>query len=266
MTPRSRPLRERVGTENTIFIKGYFPTTAAQLPPDGTYCMVHIDTDLFAPIMAGLEYFYPRIVPGGFLIIHDYGSLAWAGAEKAVDAFFADKPEAIVPIPDSAGSAVIRKQRRPTEGLNWLATRQILNLGAWYESGNGDLAYVLTEGWSSPEGWGVWGVGDQHRIEISSDAQVSSLLWLDLEVEAFVPASANERSFDIVVYGNPVATWSFSASENRRMSSISFRNRLGQIGIAIRPHFVISPRDSDLSASDDRPLGLALRRIRLRQP
>jgi hypothetical protein len=59
--------------------------------------------------MSGLEYFYPRMVPGGFLIIHDYGSLTWEGAEKAVDTFFADKPESVIPIPDSSGSAVVRR-------------------------------------------------------------------------------------------------------------------------------------------------------------
>jgi O-methyltransferase len=33
----------------------------------------------------------------------------WDGAEKAVDEFFADKPERIIVIPDKAGTAVIRR-------------------------------------------------------------------------------------------------------------------------------------------------------------
>jgi len=102
-------VKERVGTDNTVFVKGYFPETANQLPEDGRYCLVHIDTDLYAPILAGLEYFYPRMVEGGFLVIHDYMSLCWEGAIKAVDEFFTDKPEYIIPVPDLAGTVIVRK-------------------------------------------------------------------------------------------------------------------------------------------------------------
>jgi hypothetical protein len=98
-----------VGEQNTKFIQGFFPETTAQIPGDLSFCLVHIDCDLYAPIRAGLDYFYSRLVPGGFLIVHDYSSLEWAGAEKAVDEFFADRPEKVIPIPDAWGTAVIRK-------------------------------------------------------------------------------------------------------------------------------------------------------------
>lgn len=99
----------RVGEENTVYIKGFFPETAAQLDDEKRYSIVHIDTDLYAPIKAGLEYFYPRLNVGGFLILHDYMSLCWDGAIRAIDEFFADKPEFIIPIPDVAGTVMIRK-------------------------------------------------------------------------------------------------------------------------------------------------------------
>jgi Macrocin-O-methyltransferase (TylF) len=70
---------------------------------------VHLDCDLYAPFAAGLRYFNPRLVEGGFLIMHDYSSLYWAGAEQAIDEFFADLPEKPIPIPDKSGTAVIRK-------------------------------------------------------------------------------------------------------------------------------------------------------------
>jgi O-methyltransferase len=63
----------------------------------------------YKPFKAGLEFFYPRLVDGGFLVMHDYGSLWWDGTEKAIDEFFADKPESVIPIPDRAGTAAIRK-------------------------------------------------------------------------------------------------------------------------------------------------------------
>ncbi|MDE1141890.1 MAG: macrocin O-methyltransferase [Paraburkholderia tropica] len=105
-------VKNRVGEEGTVFIKGYFPETAAQLPDDGQYAIVHIDCDLYVPMIAALEYFYPRMAPGGFILMHDYGSLAWDGAEKAVDEFFADKPEGVMPLPDLCSTVVMRKNKK----------------------------------------------------------------------------------------------------------------------------------------------------------
>jgi len=102
-------VRSFVGDGPVSYVRGKFPDTADQLPSEATYALVHIDCDLYAPIKAGLEYFYPRLVPGGFLIIHDYSSLYWPGAEQAVDEFLADKPEFVVPMPDISGSVVIRR-------------------------------------------------------------------------------------------------------------------------------------------------------------
>src|ERR1700759_649347 len=138
-------VRARVGEANVAYVKGYFPQTAEQLPADGRYCLVHIDTDLYAPIISGLEYFYPRMVPGGFLIIHDYGSLSWDGAEKAVDNFFADKPESVGQIPDSGGSAVVRRLRTPGNVPSWIAKRQLLARDVWHSAANGQLVHVLDD-------------------------------------------------------------------------------------------------------------------------
>jgi hypothetical protein len=102
-------VRARVGEENVHYIKGYFPGTAAELPSNALFSLVHIDCDLHAPIRSALEYFYPRMVPGGFIVVHDYSSLHWEGAEQAVDEFLVDKPESLVPLSDLCGSAVIRK-------------------------------------------------------------------------------------------------------------------------------------------------------------
>jgi O-methyltransferase len=101
--------RQLVGESNVKFIKGYFPGTADSVPASATFSLVHLDCDLYAPIRAGLEFFYPRLVPGGFLIVHDYSSYYWEGVKMAVDEFLANRPERIVPIPDKSGTVVIRK-------------------------------------------------------------------------------------------------------------------------------------------------------------
>jgi len=102
-------VRSVVGEQNVRYVKGHFPESAFDLPSDLRFCLVHIDCDLYAPIKAALQYFYPRLINGGFLVMHDYAGLYWNGAEKAIDEFFSDKPERLIPIPDKSGTAVIRK-------------------------------------------------------------------------------------------------------------------------------------------------------------
>ncbi|WP_142692629.1 TylF/MycF/NovP-related O-methyltransferase [Campylobacter troglodytis] len=52
--------------ERVQFIKGYFPQDVlGKIPNEEQFCFVNLDMDLKEPILAGLEYFYPRLVGGG---------------------------------------------------------------------------------------------------------------------------------------------------------------------------------------------------------
>jgi O-methyltransferase len=73
-----------------------------------TFAFVNLDADLYNPTKAGLEYFYPRLSPGGVIIIHDY-TYKWPGIRKAVDEFAARIPESLVAVPDMDGSVMIVK-------------------------------------------------------------------------------------------------------------------------------------------------------------
>lgn len=102
-------VKKLVGTGNTVFVKGYFPESLSCTELDGEFAFVHIDCDLEKPFKAALEYFYPRLCRGGFLVMYDYSNLYWPGTTKTVDEFFYDKPEFIIPVPDKSGSCVVRK-------------------------------------------------------------------------------------------------------------------------------------------------------------
>jgi hypothetical protein len=75
------------------FYKGLFPSTAGPVA-DRKFAFVNLDVDLYEGSRACLEFFYPRMSPGGILLSHDYGSQT--GVRKAFDEFFADKPEPLV--------------------------------------------------------------------------------------------------------------------------------------------------------------------------
>jgi O-methyltransferase len=84
------------GYENLSFHKGLFPESARGVP-EGRYAFCHFDVDLYESTLGCLEYFYPRMVPGGVMLSHDYGLLA--GVEAAFTEFFADKPESVIELP-----------------------------------------------------------------------------------------------------------------------------------------------------------------------
>ena len=69
--------------------------------------LLNLDTDLFEPAVVILENFWQRLVPGGILILDDYG--VFPGETKAVDDFFKDKPVQIQKLPFSLTPCFIRK-------------------------------------------------------------------------------------------------------------------------------------------------------------
>jgi O-methyltransferase len=72
--------------------KGWIPDTFSGLE-DRRFCFAHIDLDLYDGVRDSLRFIYPRLSRGGVIVFDDYGFASCPGARKAVDDFFADKPE-----------------------------------------------------------------------------------------------------------------------------------------------------------------------------
>src|SRR6266550_3430693 len=91
---------------NVFFRVGYFPDTTAGLEGE-RFAFVMLDADKFKPTLAGLEFFYPRLSSGGYVMIHDYNSPESDYAvSKAVDKFIEDKPEQLIGVADPGGSVL----------------------------------------------------------------------------------------------------------------------------------------------------------------
>jgi len=93
--------------EQCIIKQGYFPQSSEGIEEE--FVFVSIDTDLYDPIYNGLCYFYPRLLKGGYIFIHDYNNDAYKGAKQAVEKFCAENGINKVPLPDSCGTAVLCK-------------------------------------------------------------------------------------------------------------------------------------------------------------
>ena len=85
--------------EKVVIRKGFFPETATG--ENDKYLFVNLDADLYAPILAGLEYFYPKLTRGGTIFVHDYFADAYFdGVRKAVKEFIQQSHATIAPIGD----------------------------------------------------------------------------------------------------------------------------------------------------------------------
>lgn len=81
--------------------KGYIPDTFRGLENE-RFCFVNLDMDLYKPTKAALEFFWPRMIPGGGILIHDYSDDSiYAKLKQAVQEFADKEGIPILPIGDT---------------------------------------------------------------------------------------------------------------------------------------------------------------------
>lgn len=86
---------------------GFFPETAKGITDK--FVFVSLDADLYEPIYAGLNFFYPKLVNGGYIFVHDFNNDLYKGARKAVEQFCREQGIGFLPIADLCGTAIISK-------------------------------------------------------------------------------------------------------------------------------------------------------------
>lgn len=95
--------------EKAHFRKGNFPDTTKD-DKNVHFCLVSLDMDLYRPMKDALLFFWPRMVPGGYIFIHDYNSTIFKGVKEAVcdverNLGFIHK----MPLSDTQGTIVLLK-------------------------------------------------------------------------------------------------------------------------------------------------------------
>lgn len=93
--------------EKCKVVQGFFPDSAGAI--DDIFAFVSIDTDLYEPVLKGLQFFFPKMVKGGYIFVHDFNNDGYKGARKGVEDFCSENNVGYVPIPDLGGSVVIVK-------------------------------------------------------------------------------------------------------------------------------------------------------------
>jgi O-methyltransferase len=81
---------------NVKILQGIFPDAFKDKFNEEEFAVVHLDVDQYKSYKDGLEFVYPRIVPGGIIIFDDYSCPATPGATIAINEFLATVPENII--------------------------------------------------------------------------------------------------------------------------------------------------------------------------
>jgi len=84
------------------YYPGWIPERFDEIA-DRRFSFVHIDVDLEQPTRDSLEFFYPRMNPGGILICDDYGSSLCPGATLTTDEFLANQADKMMALSPGGG-------------------------------------------------------------------------------------------------------------------------------------------------------------------
>lgn len=87
------------------FVKGPVEETVPDQAPD-QIAILRLDTDWYESTKHELQHLYERLVPGGVLIIDDYGT--WQGSREATDEFLAETGDALLPLRSGTGRIMIK--------------------------------------------------------------------------------------------------------------------------------------------------------------
>lgn len=93
--------------DQVVLKPGFFPDSLGGL--EETFCFVSLDVDYEAATLEGLRYFWPRLVSGGYLMLHDWGNPVLPGPGRALERYEEETGARLpaVPIPDLNGTLVL---------------------------------------------------------------------------------------------------------------------------------------------------------------
>lgn len=74
---------------NVMVRQGRFEDTCHAIA-DRQFALVHIDVDIYSSTASCLRFFWPRLSPGGTIVVDDYGFTTCPGLKAAVDEFLSE--------------------------------------------------------------------------------------------------------------------------------------------------------------------------------
>jgi len=91
--------------KNVHVIQGSVPEIMHQFAPE-KISLLHLDLNGAAAEVGALEFLFDRIVPGGVIVLDDYGWLGYSAQKKAEDPFFAARGYRVLELPTGQGMVI----------------------------------------------------------------------------------------------------------------------------------------------------------------
>jgi hypothetical protein len=88
--------------KNWRIIQGRIPETLKEAQPDAV-AYLHLDMNCSAPEVAAAEYFWPRMVKGGLILLDDYGAIGFRLSKQGMDQFARKKNVKVLSLPTGQG-------------------------------------------------------------------------------------------------------------------------------------------------------------------
>ncbi len=152
-------------------------------------------------------------------------------------------------------------------------------LGAWSDLGAGvpaigptglvlDMSQVtaelLLQGWSVPESWGCWALGQEAKLKVGIHASAAVPLRLSVIANAYVLPQHPRQTFELVANGQSLGSWAHAygedAVEHDFIIPAALLKGRSSLEVTVLQHDAIAPKAVGAS-SDNRPLGLAVKEI-----
>jgi hypothetical protein len=87
---------------NVVIVRGSVPETLAQVDAERV-AYLHIDMNGVVPEIAAADHFWPRLVPGGVMVLDDYGWVEASHQHDAFDAWAQERGVGILALPTGQG-------------------------------------------------------------------------------------------------------------------------------------------------------------------
>ncbi|HEY5301720.1 MAG TPA: TylF/MycF/NovP-related O-methyltransferase [Acetobacteraceae bacterium] len=84
-------------------VRGEVPDTLAAFPADRKVAFLSIDMNILLPEIAALDFFWDRLVPGGIVLLDDYGWMSHTDQRAGFDAFARAQGTLVLTLPTGQG-------------------------------------------------------------------------------------------------------------------------------------------------------------------
>ena len=109
--------------KNIEIVRGAIPETLCQVTSN-SICYLHIDMNCAAPEIAAAEYFWDKLVPGGIVLLDDYGWPNHIVQKRAFDEFAARRGARILGLPTGQGM-IIKSHQSPASPAVALPEKEV---------------------------------------------------------------------------------------------------------------------------------------------